>query len=303
MLPAWLSLGDHENIFMYRRLVDKELEVQEECELTTIHRTANIFKHPDLIAAAAETSSGSSFEWPKSVELGRYDGILGDPRDNNWTSSDDKKDMPPGETVALGLMACFGPDRRKTSSTSPSSQLQRNIHRLLFDHEGTHINRLPLTLLPGTAPTEAMETDDEGAPDPEPSTRLFHIDDEGKTCFSREEAEAASQLVADMALDERVKQSIQHKRFVLPQQTQNIDGGFCNEAVYGRLNLLTVTGLVRLDSAKPIKAPSVKVAFDAWPSAKTLTDSAHKTFARHGAYGVVKGWQEGEMKDAYSAWY
>jgi hypothetical protein len=35
-----------------------------------------------------------------------------------------------------------------------------------------------------------------------------------------------------------------------------IVGGFCNEAVYGRLNLLTVTGVVRLDGAMDVSAPT-----------------------------------------------
>ena len=80
-----------------------------------------------------------------------------------------------------------------------------------------------------------------------PLMSLFHRDSHGKTCFSAEEAEAASEHIAAMYLDRRVEACIQHQRFELPQQSGYVSAQFCNESVQGSLNLLEITGVVKLD--------------------------------------------------------
>ena len=80
-----------------------------------------------------------------------------------------------------------------------------------------------------------------------PLMSLFHRDSHGKTCFSAEEAEAASEHIAAMHLDRRVEACIQHQRFELPQQSGYVSAQFCNESVQGSLNLLEITGVVKLD--------------------------------------------------------
>ena len=40
---------------------------------------------------------------------------------------------------------------------------------------------------------------------------------------------------------------MQYKRFILPQQTTEVEATFCNEAVYGSLNVLSVAGLVKME--------------------------------------------------------
>ena len=78
------------------------------------------------------------------------------------------------------------------------------------------------------------------------SAGLFHRDSHGLTCFSLSEADAASEHIAALKLDERVKECLQKKRFELPQQSAAVSAHFCNESVYGNLNLLCVTGVVRM---------------------------------------------------------
>ena len=70
---------------------------------------------------------------------------------------------------------------------------------------------------------------------------LFHLDSYGKACFSADEAEAASDYLASIQFDERIKACLQRKRFVLPQQERYVATGFCNETVYGKMNLLEVS--------------------------------------------------------------
>jgi len=90
-------------------------------------------------------------------------------------------------------------------------------------------------VLPGAADLNADAT---------PLNALFHIDSNGYTCFSAEEAKAAAPLLS------KVSQKVQHRlrnlKLQLPQINGNFEGFFCNETVYGRCNFVEVTGAVRL---------------------------------------------------------
>jgi hypothetical protein len=79
--------------------------------------------------------------------------------------------------------------------------------------------------------------------------RMFHRNAVGKTCFSPAEAAAASAHIQRMRLLSEVRQRIRHMTFQLPQQASNISSHFCNESVYGRMNLVMVHGLLRLGEA------------------------------------------------------
>ena len=46
---------------------------------------------------------------------------------------------------------------------------------------------------------------------------------------TREQAELASDYIADMNLDKKVKASLQKKRFELPQVSQKVDIHYCND--------------------------------------------------------------------------
>lgn len=83
---------------------------------------------------------------------------------------------------------------------------------------------------------------------------LFHFDSAGNTCFStKAEAAATSQLLIDSGFLEGVRSRINSTafKFVLPQlrHSRAAEAHFCNENVYGDMNLLRVSGLVRLHPA------------------------------------------------------
>ena len=108
--------------------------------------------------------------------------------------------------------------------------------------------------------------------------RLFHRDAHGRTCFTAEEAQQATERVLALELDERVKACLQRKAFVLPQHAHSFNSHFCNESVYGTMNLLSVSGLVRLEAA-PVAAPTqLAPVFDAWPPPEVLNDKRHRDF-------------------------
>lgn len=103
---------------------------------------------------------------------------------------------------------------------------------------------------------------------------LFHRDEKGWTVFSREEAIRASDCIYAMDVEKRVKKALQKTRFELPQETGGVEAHFCNETVYGRLNILWVSGVLRLEQESSLKEKRVKekVQLDVWPSAEAKAD-------------------------------
>ncbi|CAB9515177.1 expressed unknown protein [Seminavis robusta] len=64
-----------------------------------------------------------------------------------------------------------------------------------------------------------------------PDGGLFHRDSKGKIAFTSKQAEAASDFISSLELDERVKASLQKKRFEIPQHQGHVNANFCNEAL------------------------------------------------------------------------
>lgn len=125
---------------------------------------------------------------------------------------------------------------------------------------------------------------------------FFHRNMEGEVVFNKEEAERASEITASSDLEERVKAALQRKRFVLPQQTDDVYAFFCNETVYGRINVLWVCGLIRMKrGTAPNMTTNTKIAFDVWPS-----DEANKkmTSVRSQIKERVR-----EYESSGAAWY
>ena len=71
------------------------------------------------------------------------------------------------------------------------------------------------------------------------------------------------------ALVDAVKRSLQTKRFELPQQSAAVSAHFCNESVYGNLNVLCVTGVVRLDPNADVGGDDATPVTLDWPSEAT----------------------------------
>lgn len=73
----------------------------------------------------------------------------------------------------------------------------------------------------------------------------FHIDSSGMTCFSAAEAAKTSAHVAAAAVLAEVQTRIAHTAFELPQWSAQKSAFFCNEAVYGNMNLVWVSGAMQ----------------------------------------------------------
>ena len=111
-------------------------------------------------------------------------------------------------------------------------------------------------------PGGAVEGDDDGK-------SLFHLDASGATAFSAPEAARASEYLASSRFLDAVKRSLQTKRFELPQQSAAVSAHFCNESVYGNLNVLCVTGVVRLDPNADVGGDDATPVTLDWPSEAT----------------------------------
>jgi hypothetical protein len=74
---------------------------------------------------------------------------------------------------------------------------------------------------------------------------------------------------------------LQQKRFVLPQVMDGVQAHFCNESVYGKVNILWCCGVIRM--AEGNEAANAANEFDAWPSAaaKSKIDAARAQIEMH----------------------
>lgn len=75
---------------------------------------------------------------------------------------------------------------------------------------------------------------------------------------------------------------IQKKRFVIPQESKEYDEYYCNDSAYSSMNILYVTGVIRLEyppaatSAAVATKTSKKTKFDVWPTYRQKRESRRK---------------------------
>jgi hypothetical protein len=122
----------------------------------------------------------------------------------------------------------------------------RKDYKLNMGEQSFIQRRLPgLAVVLPEAPGPGSSADDSSF-NPRMTCPYFHVDSARKSCFSKEEAARASQRIVDIELVKQVQRQILTTDFVLPQVKKTVDATFCNESVYGKMNFLMVTGLVRL---------------------------------------------------------
>jgi hypothetical protein len=346
MTAAWCSVGDYDNVFAFRRLAPQSPRVDHLQLPLALHDFDNLFDEYSSELDEDELAPGL-------VVLANH---LPREQSGIFASDDDESHgerLPPA--LQLGLRVALPPDGAEAA-----------MHRLLFEREAPHIHHVPVHYLPGLPPTYVPPASPEAAPSRDapdlhgdsPATKkqrvdesshpttnpaaeedkppaLFHRDEHGKTCFTRDEAEEAQWRIAEMRLEDRVKQCLQRKKFVLPQQSRNMIDGFCNESVYGTLNLLSVTGVVRLSPEKedeslgsPLSSPrssppspeevkhraemerrkyraemarrnemskAITASFDAWPAPEVRNDKIHTAYAQGDEFAATL--PEGEYNE------
>ena len=106
-------------------------------------------------------------------------------------------------------------------------ELKSGLIKYLFNkHDRGNIT--PLDLRAGLSKADGDTT----------NGKYFHLDRDGKACFTPEQAQLASDYIASMGLEEKVKASLQKKKFELPQVSEKVSIVYCNDDRYGRMNVL-----------------------------------------------------------------
>ena len=264
MMTAACLLGDYDNAFHMRGLC--RLSSLEASSLEELNSKFCLFKRypPPVVKQLLEgVSPGAKVDLEKNVE---WEGEKGHRRE----AEQDMEDNGYGLGLKVGLVAKAGDIK-----SAVLDSVLRVEHGMPF---GFGVDTV---YLPGIGATEESDTDQEGS-------TLFHRNDEGKICFTDGEAERASSFIASIGLEEHVKASLQEKRFVLPQKTDKVEAHFCNESVYGNVNILWVCGAIRFPigggSSEPVTESSSRAeAFNVWPSqqAKARTNQEREMIAFH----------------------
>mmetsp|Transcript_45146 Transcript_45146/g.107401 ORF Transcript_45146/g.107401 Transcript_45146/m.107401 type:complete len:685 (-) Transcript_45146:126-2180(-) len=136
----------------------------------------------------------------------------------------------------------------------PDADIREVMTSVIFDKRSEYYNnnwREPdardLTVV---ARANADEVDEDELTLRGGADRLFHINPAGQSCFSKSEAAAAVHRLQEMDFTAQVLSRINKVPFELPQHESAQQITFCNEQVYAKLNLLHVSGVVRLSGAQ-----------------------------------------------------
>jgi hypothetical protein len=259
MMPAACLLGNHNNIFCLRKIVSRRS--LEPASFSDFHTKCNVFKRiPVLESALSAASPGDEindlFEKRSGWNDKDHSTFLNDLRDNGY-----------GIGLRIGLQ-----DSSDVKSVVLDAALGGNVYSMID-------TKSKLVYLPGILNT-AKEVDD--------NVSLFHHNENGDVVFTDKEAARASDFIASSGIEERVKAALQKKRFVLPQEVEGVNAHFCNESVYGKVNILWVCGVIRMvDKRSEGEAAGAGAAacqnFDVWPSkeAKANMVAARKTIQQN----------------------
>ena len=242
MMVAACLLGDHDNVFFLRNVCERRSVSPKSFQ--EIHSSSNFFKSTpaDVISTMfSKVSSGDNVD-------------LFDRNNVNYEVRRALKDNGYGLGLKIGLQSS-----RDIKSEVVDSCLNEAYNML------KHGSSIKTVYLPGL--------DQDGQKEEECSTSLFHRNEKGEVVFTEKEAERASDFISSIQMEERVKAALQRRRFVLPQQTSGVQAHFCNESVYGSLNVLWVCGVVRMeDGGSEEQTKAGTEVFDVWPSEEMKND-------------------------------
>ena len=282
--PVWVSLGDYDNIFRYcpmRKILDS---------------TAQGGDHLFTDAPAVLTTDGYIKMWKhlkrpglKQVYQPGERGVFVSEgrRSEQWEA---EKDFAPIEMLEVAP---------ENVGDAIQAMLINGKKPTIYGTNGNFFNEKPqedvesryVGFGPKEVPVGSIFLPGNGTSDAPSTSGLFHIDNDGKTCFSKDEAARATAFLGRIGLIELVKENIQKMRFQLPQQsvTHTIDQHFCNENVYSTFNALEVNGVVRLDDASTFSNEQyMQDLFDGPNSVfvrRTNPDRAYGLFALLGGAG------------------
>ena len=149
-----------------------------------------------------------------------------------------------------------------------SEELQSSLLKYLFNKRD-RADLTPLELQAGLSNDESSVA----------SGKFFHLDLEGKVRFTRAQAAESSAFIASMDLEEKIKARLQEKNFELPQVSEKVSMVYCNDDRYGKMNVLWVCGVIRIDDVAQgndkAEDKAAGTEYDAWPSEEGRKKTQH----------------------------
>lgn len=221
MLPFWISLGDHDNIFLLRSLVTTgSLEPEPFAQFPKLH---------DHVAT--KTKERLEKLIGQQVVLEEVYSRRDEPKIEDTEPEDAAKGVPFDATEIYHRIRydlAFG-----LSSGASTGSVVKEVTA------GMNFGPKKLIYLPGISDKTKPAT----------SSRLFSYDKDGKTCFTLDQGRSVSERLIAIDLVGKVQERIRsgNLKLVLPQKAAGVDEFFCNENVYGSFNLIMCTGLVLLE--------------------------------------------------------
>ena len=272
MQPCWVSVGDYGNLLFMRGILhkgDQDKVVPHECAVTPLTEAQNHQLSEDKTPAKPlSAAQDAAVSMPgRKVAFEEYGFTIG------W---EDKKDLvipiDCNSSHAYWLALKYSPllCAGKVGVASTASIIEQLFGDVTTSEgEGFRGISGSMMVLPGGddfggAPSEASVSSSTSTPaSASAPASFFHVDSAGNSCFSKAEAAASTQLLIDSAFLAQVQTRIKTTAFVLPQRGESHGAFFCNENVYGNMNMLRVSGLVRLDSVSAGRAASASASASA----------------------------------------
>ena len=248
MLPAWVSLGNYNNILYARNLMQcrspapdgwKEAERLDLVwpEFDTPRRRALLEQPNSNIVLCSQNAAEETFT-PASNE-----DELDNAEMEQLRSGDDPMILySEASGSSYGKAAHLNAGLMLALPRDTDGDLDRRILSKVFALRDDADGLTP-------AQYEVLPQSEGASSTLSSHSAFFHVDAAGNACFSAEEARRASRRVIEMDLVERVKVTLNQTEFVLPQEQVDKSTFFCNESVYGKAKVLMVTGLVCLEKS------------------------------------------------------
>lgn len=217
MQPVYVTLGDYENILLKINLMTTHPNIDEPENILDLMLDDNEDNDED------DENDDEKFKHNQSVKL--VDEYYESEEDSDDEKGENKKIMriERCENINFGLLFSK-PENMKELIKSTLGIDSKGYPSLLYKD---YIS------LPSNGKTLC-------------SYKYFHIDENNKTCFTKDEAETMCEYLEEIKFLDYVKRQINKIEFQLPQIFKSNDRFFCNESVYGSFNFLEVTGMLMI---------------------------------------------------------
>jgi hypothetical protein len=216
MTAAAAFIGDHNNVFALWSLDQYFVGEDDVFTLKKAHECSRFFEcapedHKDHLLNLPLGSKVELFEPPPGANISDCDIQFKVTRTAN--GSEAKEQTIDSEEFMRGGMG-LGLNVRVSDL-----ELKSGLLKYMFNKQFRWDTK-PLDLRAGLTEESSVV---------HPVNDLFHLDGKGKACFTREQAKLASDYIASIDLERRVKASLNKKRFELPQVSEKVSMVYCND--------------------------------------------------------------------------